>query len=419
LTANSNTTASALTPATACEGLTNQFCTTAGGTGPFTFSWTRNGSGISGATTSCYTATAGSGGSVDTYCVTVSGACGPPVERCGTLTANSNVTASALTPATACQGDTNEFCTTAGGTGPFTFSWTRNGSAISGATSSCYTATAGSGGTVETYCVTVAGACGTPAQQCATLTVDACGGAHCTLTQGAYGNPNGRFNGVRRAPLIEQLLQGGMTVGVLGTRSLSFSATAHDAACIIQRLPGNTAPDTLPDFGDETLDSDCQTSPTPIPLNSQGHFENVLLGQVITLSLNLRLSGGVSTPNGCVTDDTDLGSQELCHTMSSIKMFPGPDHCIGTADDVPDLNGPDGDPTTPDNLKTVTIDQTVLDALGGPGEPPLTVAGLLELGNRALAGLSTGGASISNINSAVDAINNLFDDCRSLVDCSK
>jgi hypothetical protein len=105
--------------------------------------------------------------------------------------------------------------------------------------------------------------------------------------------------------------------------------------------------------------------------------------------------------------------------MTSIKMLPGPDNCIGTADDVPDLLGPDGDPNTPDNLKTVTIPQNVLDSLGGANEPPLTVGGLLELGNRALAGLSTGSASISEVNEAVDAINNLFDGCRGLVDCSK
>ena len=78
---------------------------------------------------------------------------------------------------------------------------------------------------------------------------------------------------------------------------------------------------------------------------------------------------------------------------------------------------PDGDPTTPDNLYSITIDQTVLDSLASLGLP-ITVNGLLELGNRAIAGQATGTASIANINSAVDGINNLFDNCRSLVDCS-
>ena len=47
-----------------------------------------------------------------------------------------------------------------------------------------------------------------------------------------------------------------------------------------------------------------------------------------------------------------------------------------------------------------------------------TVNGLLELANRGLAGQSTGAASLSNINAAVDAINRGFDGCRFLICCS-
>ena len=46
---------------------------------------------------------------------------------------------------------------------------------------------------------------------------------------------------------------------------------------------------------------------------------------------------------------------------------------------------------------------------------PLTVDGLLELANRALAGQSTDVASIPEINQAVDAINEGFDECRFLI----
>jgi len=45
------------------------------------------------------------------------------------------------------------------------------------------------------------------------------------------------------------------------------------------------------------------------------------------------------------------------------------------------------------------------------------VRGLLELANRALAARPTAGASLPDINSAVDAINRGFDTCRMLVDC--
>jgi hypothetical protein len=170
VTATTNVAATALSPATVCDGLTNQFCTTASGTGPFTYAWTMRGDPFAAATSCCYTATAGAGGAVDNYCVTVSGACGTPVQRCANLTASTNVAATALSPVTICEGLTNQFCTTASGTGPFTYAWTKNGNPIAGATSSCYTATAGAGGAVDSYCVTVSGACGTPVQRCANLT---------------------------------------------------------------------------------------------------------------------------------------------------------------------------------------------------------------------------------------------------------
>ncbi|MFN0009453.1 MAG: M6 family metalloprotease domain-containing protein [Planctomycetota bacterium] len=162
-------TATPISSATVCAASTTQFCTTAGGNGPFTYSWTKNGVTVGGATSSCYTATAGTGGTVDTYCVTVTGACAPAVQRCATLTANAVTAATPLTPATAPSGATHAFCTSASGTAPFTYSWTRNGVTIAGATSSCYTATAGAGGALDTYCVTVHGSCGSDVTRCATL----------------------------------------------------------------------------------------------------------------------------------------------------------------------------------------------------------------------------------------------------------
>jgi len=483
LTATGNTTASALTNASGCQGATHTFCTTAGGTGPFTYAWTKNGAVIPGATGSCYTATAGS--SPETYCVNVSGACGS-IQRCATLTPLPPTTATPLTDASGCQGSTQTFCTTAGGTGPFTYTWTKNGTTISGATSSCYTATVGSSthtycvnvagpcGTVQrcaalsktsststtslsditgcvgepvvvcttasgggpyTYqwsrngcvvpgattscyafdlelcdyevCVLVTGACGPPVCVCADLCVQSCGERHWTLTQGAYGSAGGFFNGICTLDLIEELLQGGMTVGVLGTRSLTYQGSEHDAQCVIDRLPTSGTAAALPAFGDEVLDSNCQTSPTAIPTQN-GRFRNILLGQVTTLSLNMALSGGVTSSNGCVTLDSGLGAQAICQSMSSRRLLDGPDGCIGTADDVPDLGS---------SLETVTLAPSVMDSLTSLSLPH-TVGGLLQLGNRALAGMSTGTATLSEISSAVDSINILYDEGRELVACT-
>jgi hypothetical protein len=127
------------------------------------------------------------------------------------------------------------------------------------------------------------------------------------------------------------------------------------------------------------------------------------LGQTIALSLNVRL-------------DTDLLSFELCNQFTTQKALPGPDGFCGTEDDVkdPGLDGILG--TLDDPIATFTIPQSVLTALSNLGLPN-TVAGLLELANRALAGQATGGASLPDINWAVDAINRGFDKCRFLISC--
>jgi hypothetical protein len=68
-------------------------------------------------------------------------------------------------------------------------------------------------------------------------------------------------------------------------------------------------------------------------------------------------------------------------------------------------------------FQVVEISQSVLNALSNLSLPN-TVGGLLELANRALGGGATGGASLSEINGAVDAINVGFDECRYVVGCS-
>jgi hypothetical protein len=67
-------------------------------------------------------------------------------------------------------------------------------------------------------------------------------------------------------------------------------------------------------------------------------------------------------------------------------------------------------------VKTFYIPNEVLTALDNIGQPRL-VLGLLELCNRALAGQSTGGASLSQVNDAATAINEGFDGCRFIVTC--
>ncbi len=114
------------------------------GTG-YTYIWKRNGTTISGATSSSYTAsTAGS------YTVVVSNS------GCTATSTATTVTTTAAPAATITAGGATGFCTggsvllsASTGTG-YTYVWKRNGTTISGATSSSYTATTAGSYTVTT-----------------------------------------------------------------------------------------------------------------------------------------------------------------------------------------------------------------------------------------------------------------------------
>ncbi|HXG64022.1 MAG TPA: HYR domain-containing protein [Blastocatellia bacterium] len=229
----------------------------------------------------------------------------------------------------------------------------------------------------------------------------------CSLTQGFYGNLGGKFNGLTAAQIMEAILaQGSIVIGKPG-RSLTLEP--GDSACIIRRMPAGGPAAILP-AGNLLLDANCNTSPA-IPTDKKGKWRNVLLGQVVALSFNVRLHT-IPEPDG----PFDLGSFELCETIVTHAALPGPDGALGTNDDVmdPGPNGILGDDDDP--VLTVRIPLSVLCALDALGLPR-TVNGLLELANRALGGQPTGGASLSDINKAVDAINRGFDECRFVVSC--
>ena len=251
------------------------------------------------------------------------------------------------------------------------YSWTHGGVRVNGATTDTLTLSSVTLAERGIWCVQVFNECSS-VQSCCRVSITDCGGAYCTLTQGAYGNPNGQWNGMNRVELITSLLASGpLVVGEAG-RSLTISPGTASAQCIIDRLPSSDSPATLPDFGDQALDSaSCQTNP-PLPEHN-GRFKNTLLGQTITLSLNLRL-------------DPNLGTLVLCNEMTT-------------------SNG------------VFLVDADVIEAMvaigGGHG-----VANLLELANHALAGLDTNGVSLSLINGAVDSVNRAFDECAVLEDCN-
>jgi hypothetical protein len=168
LTVQPSTTATTPADQTVCEGQTASFSTTAGGTGPFHYAWTIDGS-PTGSDSSSVTISATPG----TYAiaVTVTGTCGSVVKN-ASLTVRESTAATTPANETVCQGSTATFSTTASGAGPFTYQWKLDGSPIAGATSSSVnintTSVPAGNHPVD---VVVTGACGTVTRS-ATLTVN-------------------------------------------------------------------------------------------------------------------------------------------------------------------------------------------------------------------------------------------------------
>ncbi|MBI5432499.1 MAG: immunoglobulin domain-containing protein, partial [Planctomycetes bacterium] len=132
LTVGATTTASSLANQAACPGGSASFSTTAGGTGPFTYQWEKDGAPIGGANTSSLALSNVQAGDAATYSVVVTGACGS-IEPSATLTVDTPTSATTPAEQTICPGGGASFATTASGTGPFAYQWKKDGVAIGGA----------------------------------------------------------------------------------------------------------------------------------------------------------------------------------------------------------------------------------------------------------------------------------------------
>jgi hypothetical protein len=237
------------------------------------------------------------------------------------------------------------------------------------------------------------------------LPVTVGGELFCSYTQGFYGNASGYKCYDDEMHTTLEILQAVITpgnplvVGKVGTRSISIPDGFEQ--CIIDRLPGGGPADVLPDFGDQVFGASCQTTP-PLTLNSKDRWQNILLAQTVALAINVRV-------------DTNLGFAPVCKTLTTQAALPGPDGCLGTEDDMPDPGADPADPSD-DPIETWTFSDDVLYALDNLGLDR-NVAGILELANRALAGMDVGMVSLSDIAGAAGNINEGFDECRFLVSC--
>jgi hypothetical protein len=163
---------------TVTAGQTATFSVVATGTAPLTYQWKKNGTAISGATSSSYTTpattTADSGSQ---FTVVVTNAAGSATSNAATLTVNAAPVAPSITTqpvsVTVTAGQTATFSVVATGTAPLTYQWKKSGTVISGATASSYTTPATtSSDNGSQFTVVVTNAAGSATSNAATLTVN-------------------------------------------------------------------------------------------------------------------------------------------------------------------------------------------------------------------------------------------------------
>ncbi len=287
-----------------------------------------------------------------------------------------------------------------GGAGGYTYAWTLTGDtgwAITGGEDTAivvYSAGPSGCATFEVE-VTDSAGCKTTCE----LKLCCTGDTFCSFTQGFWGNAGGtKCDGQTTTDLLlialgldpEAVGVNADTVGpvpvVVGQGSSTL--TLNTAQCILDLLPAGGTPAVIP-VGTWTC-SDLNGLTKPDKGQGKGNskpsrLNNVLIGQVVALTLNLRVS------DGCIGEDSgDLADWVLEAEFCTVP-YDDPEACP----------------------KRFTIPASLVGkkvASYGVGDP-----GLLELANAALAG--TGSLSISDIYTAVTAINEGFDECATIVDC--
>ena len=227
-----------------------------------------------------------------------------------------------------------------------------------------------------------------------------CDGPHCTYTQGYYGDYNGSACTVEGAPTNDYLIMLDAITDVGGTFDFGrvatgnyfrlFSSDITGAANIANNkifimLPGGGTPRALVgyDYYDNpaAVPSSWRNDNNPLTKSGPktGAINNNLLSQTMTLFFNTHV-------------DPTLLSFAL-----EVK-FATQDVACGS--NVP----------IPGTYKEFTIPASVINYLAAHGGA--TVGNLFNLANDALGGVNIGGLNHSDVNKAVDAINNAFDQCR-------
>ncbi len=239
---------------TVTAGQAATFLVAASGEAPLTYQWRKNGTSISGATSTTYTtpatATSDSGSQ---FSVVISNSAGNVTSNVATLT----VTAAGVAPSISTQptnqtvtaGQTATFSVTSSGAAPLSYQWKKNGASINGATSSSYNtpaATASDSG--SQFTVVVSNSAGDATSNAATLTVTAAAVAPSITTQpasqtvGASQTATFRVAASGTAPLSYQWKKNGTSISGATSSTYTTPVTAtSDTGSKFTVVVGNSA----------------------------------------------------------------------------------------------------------------------------------------------------------------------------------
>jgi hypothetical protein len=207
-----------------------------------------------------------------------------------------------------------------------------------------------------------------------------------TTLDALWGDDYGTFNDTAIPLLLDELIAptDPLAIGVPG-RSVSFEDGSEQ--CILDGLPAVGRIIPLPGgIGDATVGADC-VLPTSFPANRRGRFKNRLIGEVVKLSLNVRL-------------DPDLEDLVLVPTIKAIDALPGTDGLYGTEDD---------EICADCDTLTFDIPERLMTALDSYMPVAPTVGGLLGFANSTLGDGETYGARQRDVWQGVAEINRAFE----------
>src|SRR6266403_41121 len=239
---------------TVTMGQTASFSVAASGTAPLSYQWNRNGTAISGGTSSSYiTPATSSSDNGALFTVLVSNTAGSVTSGVATLTVNAAPLAPSLTTQPVSQtvtaGQTASFSVAATGTAPLSYQWKKNSTAISGATSPSYATPATiSSDNGALFTVVVSNTAGSVTSNAATLTVNAAPVAPSITTQPASqtvtAGQTTSFSvaATGTAPLTYQWQKNSVAIG--GATSSSYTppaTTSSDNGTLFTVVVSNTA----------------------------------------------------------------------------------------------------------------------------------------------------------------------------------